>query len=61
MQKEGQAKPGTEFQRPETIIKMLPIKITLHEEIMMESWANPPFDPRKDRKLYSKNKKIYLH
>ncbi len=55
MQQQGQSKNGTEFQRPETISKMLPIRITLHEEIMLESWTtNPPFDIRINREqLYS--------
>ena len=51
MQKESQAKSGKQQQRSDTIIRMLPTDITLHEEILLETWNE--FDPRLNRDMYS--------
>ena len=51
MQKESQAKSGKQQQRPDTILRMLPTDITLHEEILLETWNE--FDPRLNRDMYS--------
>lgn len=38
MQQEGQSKGGRAFQRPDTHVKMLPVKLSLHDPIMWETW-----------------------
>ena len=46
MQQEGQSKGGRAFQRPDTHVKMLPVKLSLHDPIMWETWNTTEGDLR---------------
>lgn len=54
MYRHNQTKHGLEYQRPDIVTNMRPSDITLHEEIMKESWTTPPFDAKEYVNMYGK-------
>ena len=56
MQQEGQSKGGRTFQRPDNHVKMLPVKLSLHDPIMWETWNATPEELKlKAQDAYNQN------